>query len=814
MTTAEKAILDQVRLSWHEVGEAWRVVGRRLDYSSPGLFRGRPPSTPTSSEKRLRAIFIVAIRPSQLPQFPSLSTFFPPPTFTSVQHNFLDDFDTAVSWTGAETLCSFLVWTLHRLGGEQYDSLPTWYHTFAREEVAAGYPSDAFTRIPQDQRYRALSNIIDVIASTLARQSDLPLRHLTNQLAWYLLEQRSATSADELSLKDFVGRWNAAAAALDHVVLARIRAQKDAPAAIRALADNYPECLELGHLSERATASTLVLKLERRSMRPEEHSSSAPQMLLEAMLDILDRPKANLASSLPPALALAIRSIVLKRMSSGHTSSDFELPAPSSPISAQFAGTSTIGLTNSSSMRSLASIAADEPPVDWNGFQREGFSGLGSALGGLELSSSASTSRRPPRPSRSDFSLREVIIEDVSPHFVAFLQETSTDQPPYQRWPFHVCMLGLDETLPSPFSNCDSIIMQYSFTLLFPPPSPSPTPAPVSVTPIAFEETKVEPERPKSGSWARRASQQLVKRKSFLSNLASPPRSTPRPLAIHQESSQASLSHSEATRTDSTVVPATPTSTISPSFASGLHARRSMAPSPATLPPNRNKQLPQPEETDSDAAGRSTSHSSDSRSATSAQTGITARTFGQAGQAMSRETSQMTRGGDDSDEDDEDRRPRRKLRQEPESISDFVVQPAPKPSIDTNAPAPALKVTIGSLAEEHLGRKVRVYGTCSKYLPSRSLLILNDDAHTGDRLRAAAIDVSVILAGTHQISFREGETLCVVGDVERCPPLDLELGEGFEPLRPLLISAIHITNPDRWEQDLPAQQIELGAALP
>lgn len=811
LTSVEKDIIDQVQLTWPEVGQAWRVVSLHVDFARPGLLRSRPPSPVSSSEERLRAIFVAAVRPAQLPQFPSLATFFPPPTFTHVQHDFLDDFSTAASWSDAETLCSFLKWTLRCLKGKELDSLPIWYQDFAKDEIAAHLPLDAYARIAGDQRHRALTCIIDFISEIIARQSDLPLRHLTNQLAWYLLEQRTPTSAHHVSFKDFIGRWQAAAAALDHLVLARIRARADTPAAIRALADNYPQCLDLGHVSERATASALVLKLERRSIRAREACSVAPQMLLEAMLDILDRPKETLASSLPPTLAQAIRSIFLKRTSSSRESVDFAIPAPASPISAQFAGTSSVGLANSSSLRSLASIAADEPQVDWDGFSREGFSGLGA----LQLGSAGGSSARSTRPIRTDFSLCEVIVEEVSPHFVAFMQDAMADRLAYQKWPFEVCMLGLDETLPAPFAKCDSIIIQYTFKLLSPPTPPSPPIAHVS--PVTFEATKVEPERPKSSSWARRASQQMVKRKSFLSGLTTQSKPAPHPADLRHEPSQASLAYSEGTRTDSTAIPTTPTSTISPSFASGQHARRSMAPSPATLP-NTNKQLPQPEETDSDAAGHSTSHSSDSRSATSAQTRVTARTFGQAGQAMSREASQMTQGGNGSDDDDEQRRPRRDARQEPEPVSDFVIHPAPKTFIDSNAPAPALKIAIGMLAAEHLGRKVRVYGACSKYLPSRSLLLLKDAGplRPGGRLHAVAVDISIILAGSPHVTFHEGETLCVVGNVERCEPLEVDIGDAFEIVRSLRISAILITNPDRREQDLPPtpqSQVELGPVL-
>lgn len=184
---------------------------------------------------RLCAIFSITTDPALLPQFPAVSDYYPPPTFISDNHDWVEEYK---SYSGyirdPQVLVKLLRWTSKRvnvpaLGQVDSTHLPEWYRLFAERERQSGYPLDSFTKILRylvpATYFRYLETIFEkmLVICPLEGENGASVDWVSGLLGWWVLGMQM-TSPDALDVVDVMQqRWQASSRALGHLFRCWVR---------------------------------------------------------------------------------------------------------------------------------------------------------------------------------------------------------------------------------------------------------------------------------------------------------------------------------------------------------------------------------------------------------------------------------------------------------------------------------------------------------------------------------------------------------------------------------------------------------------
>lgn len=226
--------------------ELWNVwLKDSAALRSPGvLFNDAPTTISRNSDVefyRLLAIFSISTSPNLLSKFPSLSTYFPPPSFVSSDHDWTADYIGYSGWIrNPKVLARLLRWVSKRVVDsdiprqDSVGKLPDWYKQFRWQEEEQNLPVSGFDTILRPlvppAYFEYLRNLFEQMALICANaaQNGASVEWTSGVLGWWIIGidyyRRIAldSSADDV-WAEFETAWMEARNAMHHLFLSWVR---------------------------------------------------------------------------------------------------------------------------------------------------------------------------------------------------------------------------------------------------------------------------------------------------------------------------------------------------------------------------------------------------------------------------------------------------------------------------------------------------------------------------------------------------------------------------------------------------------------
>lgn len=216
---------------------------------SPNVLSCSSPASVTRTSDaefyRLLAIFSVSTTPSLLPKFPSLSTYFPPPTFVSSDHDWTADYIGYSGWIrDPRVLARLLRWVTKRIidfdlaEQDAADNLPEWYKEFRRQEHEQNYPVNGFIVLLRPlippAYFEYLRNLFEQMALICANaaQNGASVQWTCGIFCWPIMGKygqrsiqlaRSDVASEHEIWEDFEAAWFHDRDAMYHLFLSWVR---------------------------------------------------------------------------------------------------------------------------------------------------------------------------------------------------------------------------------------------------------------------------------------------------------------------------------------------------------------------------------------------------------------------------------------------------------------------------------------------------------------------------------------------------------------------------------------------------------------